>query len=55
MAKKIAKVNVTGDFRSWWEIDASALFTKPEDVRIISAVVDQGTLYLIYEYETDND
>ncbi len=55
MSKKIAKVNVTSDFSRWWESDLSNLITNPDKVRIISAVVYEGTLYLIYEYDTELD
>ena len=55
--KVIAKVNVTSDFDNWWESDLSSLITADEgiEVTIISAIVNEGSLYLIYSYEYFKD
>jgi hypothetical protein len=50
MDKVLAKVNVTSDIANWWESDLSDIFVNPDEVEIISAVCDNGTLYLIYTY-----
>jgi hypothetical protein len=47
---KISKVQITSAFNQWWESDLSDIFTEPERVVIISAVIDNGGLYLIYTY-----
>ncbi len=50
MEKVISKVQVTSAFDQWWESDLSSIFTNPDEVTIISAVVENGGLYLIYTY-----
>lgn len=56
MAKRLSKVCVTSNvsLESWHGIELSDIFLYPEKVQIISAVVDEGSLYIIYIYD-DND
>lgn len=53
MSRKIGKVPVTSTFQEWWESDLSDLFDDPEGITIISAVLENGTLYLICSYEEE--
>lgn len=46
----IKKVNVTSDFRNFWEIPLEMILSVPKE-NIISAVVEDGSLYLIYYTE----
>jgi len=51
MAKTmLAKVNVTDDLRGFDEIDLDDVVDSRK-VKIISAVADKGSLYLIYTYD----
>lgn len=54
MNKVLTKVQVTGAFNQWWQCDLSDIFTDVSEVNIISAVLENGSLYLIYTY-TKND
>lgn len=47
---KLAKVCVTSFFMDWWESDLRDIFVNPDDIKIISAVIEEGKLYLIYTY-----
>ena len=55
MATILAKVNVTSDFKNWWQIDLSSLIMGIEHIKIISAVLEHGNFYLIYSYEIEDE
>lgn len=55
MKTVIAKVQVSAIFRQWWESDLSDIFTNPDEVTIVSAVVEDGGIYLIYTYKTNEE
>lgn len=48
----IAKVQVTSDFTRWWESDLKNVIDPSINAKIISAVVENGGLYLIYTYDS---
>lgn len=48
----IRKVNITSDFRNFWEIPLETILSIPKE-NIISAVVEDGALYLIYHREEE--
>lgn len=50
--KVIAKVQVTSAFDQWWESNLEDVIPFPPK-QIISAVVDNGGLYLIYWYYSE--
>lgn len=55
MNKKIGKVQVSSMFSKWWESSLKDIFTNPDDVQILSAIEYDGSLYLIYLYDEEDE
>jgi len=53
--QRLSKVQVTSAFQQWWESDLTDIFDEPDEVTIISAVIENGGLYLIYTYIDESD